>query len=79
MGGADLSIANGRTRDDWMRVEAPATKCDSDSGTVLGGGAGEEGRACRQEYMCEFLQSEDCLLRQEDLDACLKDDLEAIF
>jgi hypothetical protein len=29
-------------------------------------------RLFRQEHMCEFLQSEDCLFRQEDLDACLR-------
>jgi len=32
-----------------------------------------------QEYLCQFLQSEDCLFRQEDLDACFKDELEPIF
>jgi hypothetical protein len=66
--------------DDWMRVEAPATECDRIPARFLEEEREKKGeRLFRQEYMCEFLQSEDCLFRQEDLDACLRDDLEAIF
>ena len=50
------------------------------SGTVFEEEREKKGeRLFGQEYLCTFLQSEDCLFRQEDLDACLRDDLEAIF
>jgi hypothetical protein len=66
--------------DDWMRVEAPATECSRIPARFLEEEREKKGeRLFRQEYMCEFLQSEDCLFRQEDLDPCLRDDLEAIF
>jgi hypothetical protein len=64
----------------WMRVEAPATECARIPARFLEEEREKKGeRLFGQEYLCTFLQSEDCLFRQEDLDACLRDDLEAIF
>jgi hypothetical protein len=66
--------------DEWVRVEAPATECARIPARFLEEEREKKGeRLFGQEYMCQFLQSEDCLFRQEDLDACLRDDLEAIF
>jgi hypothetical protein len=66
--------------DDWLRVEAPATECSRIPARFLEEEREKKGeRLFGQEYLCQFLQSEDCLFRQEDLDACFRDDLEAIF
>jgi hypothetical protein len=66
--------------DGCVRVEAPATECARIPERFLEEEREKKGeRLFGQEYLCQFLQSEDCLFRQEDLDACLRDDLEAIF
>jgi hypothetical protein len=66
--------------DDWLRVEAPATECSRIPARFLEEEREKKGeRLFGQEYLCQFLQSEDCLFRQEDLDACFRDDLEPIF
>ena len=66
--------------DDWLRVEAPATECSRIPARFLEEEREKKGeRLFAQEYMCQFLQSEDCLFRQEDLDACASEDLEPIF
>ena len=66
--------------DDWLRIEAPATECPRIPARFLEEEREKKGeRLFGQEYICQFLQSEDCLFRQEDLDACFRDDLEPIF
>jgi hypothetical protein len=66
--------------DDWLRVEAPATSCPRIPARFLEEEREKKGeRLFGQEYLCQFLQSEDCLFRQEDLEACFRDDLEPIF
>jgi hypothetical protein len=66
--------------DEWLRVEAPATECSRIPARFLEEEREKKGeRLFGQEYLCQFLQDEDCLFRQEDLDACFRDDLEPIF
>jgi hypothetical protein len=66
--------------DDWLRVEAPATECARIPARFLEEEREKKGeRLFAQEYLCRFLQSEDCLFREEDLLACVRPDLPAIF
>jgi hypothetical protein len=66
--------------DGWVRVEAPATECPRIPARFLEEERERKGeRLFRQEYLCEFLQSEDCLFRIEDIEACSRPDLPAIF
>jgi hypothetical protein len=64
----------------WVRVEAPATECARIPARFLEEEREKKGeRLFAQEYLCRFLQSEDCLFREEDLLACVRPDLPAIF
>lgn len=61
---------------EWTRVSVPATECPRVSAEALE----EERRAMgetwfRQEYLCEFVQADDAVFREEDVDACLRDDV----
>ena len=33
----------------------------------------------RQEYLCEFVQADDAVFREEDVYACLRDDVPPLF
>ena len=66
--------------DDWLRIEATANECAHIPARFLEEERAKKGeRRFGEEYLCQFLQSEDCMFRQEDLDACFRDDLEPIF
>ena len=58
----------------WTRILATAEGCPRIRPEVL-----EEERAAmgemwfRQEYLCEFVQADDAVFREEDVDACLRD------
>jgi hypothetical protein len=60
----------------WTRIAVPATECPRVRMEAL-----EEERAAmgdawfRQEYLCEFVQADDAVFREEDVDACLSDDV----
>ena len=61
-------------------MEARATECSRIPARFLEEEREKKGdRLFRQEYLCEFLQSEDCLFRIEDIEACSREDLPAIF
>jgi hypothetical protein len=65
---------------DWLRVEAPATECARIPARFLEEERQKKGdRLFRQEYMCEFLQGDDAVFREEDVMACVRDDLEPVF
>lgn len=62
----------------WTRIAVPATECPRISKEFL-----EEERLkgslyFRQEYLCEFVQTDDSVFREEDIDACLRDDVPAL-
>jgi hypothetical protein len=60
----------------WTRIAVPATECPRMRPDVL-----EEERLTmgdlwfRQEYLCEFVQADDAVFREEDVDACLRGDV----
>jgi hypothetical protein len=60
----------------WTRIAVPATECARVRPQVL-----EEERLAmgdawfRQEYLCEFVQADDAVFREEDVDACLRSDV----
>jgi hypothetical protein len=64
----------------WRRWEAPATACPRISPEFL-----EEERASmgerwfRQEYLCEFMDTEDGVFRRDLIERAIKDDLEPLF
>jgi hypothetical protein len=64
---------------DWERVMAPVTKCPRISRDFL-----EEERAAmgerwfRQEYLCEFVDAEDSIFRDDVIRQALRDDLEPL-
>jgi hypothetical protein len=69
-----------RGGDQWLRVSVPATECPRIPARFLEEERESKGdRKFRQEYMCEFVQGDDALFREEDIRACLDEELEAIF
>jgi hypothetical protein len=64
---------------EWTRIAVPATECPRVSRAVL-----EEERLAqgemwfRQEYLCEFVQADDAVFREDDIDACLRNDVPAL-
>lgn len=68
-----------RGGEEWTRIRVRGEECPRISRTFL-----EEERATlgemwfRQEYMCEFLQTEESLFRQETIDAALSWDIEPL-
>jgi hypothetical protein len=64
----------------WTRVTVPATEDPRMRPEAL-----EEERAVmgdawfRQEYLCEFVQADDAVFREEDVYACLRDDVPPLF
>jgi hypothetical protein len=66
--------------EEWTRVRGPATECPRIPAWFLEEERRKKGdRVFRQEYLCEFVQEEDALFREEDLRACLRDDLAPVF
>jgi hypothetical protein len=66
--------------EDWLRIEAPATECARIPARFLNEEREKKGeRLFRQEYLCEFVQGDDALFREEDVVACMRDDLKAVF
>ena len=64
----------------WERVLGPATECARIPGWFLEEERAKKGaRVFAQEYLCEFVQSEDALFDEADVRACLRDDLEPVF
>ena len=65
---------------DWVRIAVPATECSRFSKEFL-----ERERAAvgedwfRQEYLCEFVQADDCVFRGEDVRACMRKDVPRLF
>jgi Terminase large subunit, T4likevirus-type, N-terminal len=69
-----------RGGDAWLRVEAPATECSRIPARFLEEERTQKGeRLFSQEYLCKFVQDDDCMFREEDLRACMRPDLEPIF
>jgi hypothetical protein len=65
---------------DWLRVQVPATECPRIPERFLEEERQKKGdRLFRQEYLCEFLQGDDALFREEDVMACVRDDLTPVF
>jgi hypothetical protein len=61
-------------------AEAPATEYSRIPARFLEEEREKKGeRLFAQEYLCRFLQDEDCLFREEDILACVREDLEPIF
>ncbi|MEZ5355233.1 MAG: terminase family protein [Bryobacteraceae bacterium] len=66
--------------DNWSRITVQATDCPRIAASFL-----DEERATlgdlwfRQEYLCEFVEDEQSLFRQDDLLALLSDDIEPLF
>jgi hypothetical protein len=64
----------------WTRVAVPATEDRRMRPEAL-----EEERAAmgdawfRQEYLCEFVQADDAVFREEDVYACLRDDVPPLY
>jgi hypothetical protein len=66
--------------DGWVRVRGPATECPRIPAWFLEEEQRKKGdRMFSQEYLCEFVQEEDALFREEDLRACLREELEPVF
>jgi hypothetical protein len=58
--------------DQWERVTVPATECPRISKEFLEGERKSMGeRVFRQEYMCEFGESQDSVFRQDDIEKAL--------
>ncbi len=65
---------------EWMRVAVPATECERITKAFLE----EEKRTMpertfRQEYLCEFTQSDDALFRYEDIMEVIDPELEPLI
>jgi Terminase large subunit, T4likevirus-type, N-terminal len=66
--------------EEWERISVPATECERIPKEFL-----EEERAVmgdwwfRQEYLCEFVDTEDCLFSRELIEAALSDEVEPLF
>lgn len=64
----------------WKRVSVKATDCPRIAAEFL-----DEERATlgerwfRQEYLCEFVQTDDCFFNEEDILGCVRQSLPALF
>ena len=70
--------ANGGAQ--WERLAVPATECPR----ILGSFLEEERRSLgdrwfRQEYLCEFLESDDVLFRREMIERAITDEIKPLF
>jgi hypothetical protein len=60
----------------WTRILATAEGCARIAPHVLEEERTEMGEAWyRQEYLCEFVQADDAVFREDDVDACLSNDV----
>ena len=60
----------------WTRILATVEGCTRIAPEVLEEERTDMGEAWyRQEYLCEFVQADDAVFREEDVDACLSDDV----
>ena len=65
--------------DRWTRILATADGCRRIAPEALAEEREAMGEAWfRQEYLCEFVQAEDSVFREEDVDACLSDEVPAL-
>ena len=65
---------------DWVRVQVPATECPRINAAFLEEERQTMGEAWfAQEYLCEFVDGNDALFRDADLQACLRSDVPALF
>jgi hypothetical protein len=63
-----------------VRVRVPATECSRISSAFLEDERRTMGEAWfAQEYLCEFVEGNDALFRDADLEACLRTDVPALF
>lgn len=67
------------SHEEWLRVMAPVTECSGVGSAFL---ESERRRLPEkwfaQEYLCEFTQREGAMFREEDILACLRDDIEPL-
>ena len=64
----------------WTRMAVPATECPRISEEFLEEERERKGdRMFRQEYLCEFVQADDSLFREEDIAACLRPDVPVLW
>jgi hypothetical protein len=64
----------------WQRVRVPATECPRIAPTFLVEEAATLGEWWyRQEYCCEFMDAEDAVFRQVDIDAAMRADVLPLF
>jgi hypothetical protein len=65
---------------DWLRVRVPATECPRIPAAFLEEERRTMGDAWfRQEYLCEFVGTEDALFDEETVQACMTDDVEPLI
>ncbi|HYP13021.1 MAG TPA: terminase family protein [Bryobacteraceae bacterium] len=65
--------------DTWLRVEARATECERLSERFLEEEKETLGeKMFGQEYLCRFVQSQDRFFDEDDIRACLREDLEPL-
>jgi hypothetical protein len=66
--------------DSWQRVRVPASECPRISPEFLAGERASLGDMWfRQEYCCEFVETEDQLFRHELIDGAMDSELEPVF
>jgi hypothetical protein len=63
----------------WTRIAVPATECPRISKEFLEEERGKGDRYFRQEYLCEFVETDDCVFREEDIAACFRDDVPTLW
>jgi hypothetical protein len=64
----------------WTRIAVPATECPRISQAFLEEERARKGDSIfRQEYLCEFVQDNDALFREEDIDACIRADIPVMW
>ncbi|MGH9628414.1 MAG: terminase large subunit domain-containing protein [Bryobacteraceae bacterium] len=64
----------------WTRIAVPATECPRISQEFLEEERQRKGdRVFRQEYLCEFVQGEDALFNEEDVEACVRREIPVLW
>ena len=63
----------------WTRIAVPATECPRISKEFLEEERLKGERYFRQEFLCEFVQTEDSLFNMEDIEACISEDIPTLF
>jgi hypothetical protein len=65
---------------EWVKTAVPATKCARISGKFLEGERREMAeRKFRQEYLCEFVEAEDAVFREEWLEGLISDEVKPLW